>query len=470
MSVFEGPTKSIFEIEFSPPGSTMELPMSHESSRRDFLQQSSALAAAYWVTSSSQGWAQEKSANEEIRFACIGVEGKGGSDRDDAGRHGKIVALCDIDEERLDKASLKFPQAKTFTDYRKMLDEIGGQIDAVTVSTPDHSHAPAAIRAMRMGKHCFCQKPLTYTVAESRLMRELAVDKKLCTQMGNQGTSRNALREAVEIIRRGDIGDVNEVHIWTNRPTWPQGGGRPKDAVACPTHIHWDLFLGPAKERPYHSDYAHFNWRGWLDFGTGALGDMACDTMNMSVMALELFNPTSVEASTDPGWEGEARHESYPKQSKIRYEFGPRGAFGPCSLTWYDGGYRPDESLTLGEKMGAVGSLVIGDKGRIFSPKDYHEEYTIIPADKFSDLKKPEYVVSSGHFTEFANAIKQNKPELAMSNFGYSGRLTETVLLGNVAMRAGKKILWDGEKMKITNDESANQYVTREYRKGFEIA
>lgn len=443
--------------------------MSHQSSRREFLQQSSALAAAYWVGSSSQGWTQEKSANEEIRFACIGVEGKGSSDRDDAGRHGHIVALCDIDEERLEKAASRYPQAKKFVDYRKMLDEIGGQIDAVTVSTPDHTHAPAAMRAMKMGKHCFCQKPLTYTVDEARKMRELAAEKKLCTQMGNQGTSRGGLREAVEVIRRGDIGEVKEVHIWTNRPIWAQGGGRPKDEQMCPPHIHWDLFLGAAKERPYNSAYLPFKWRGWIDFGTGALGDMACHTMNMSVMALELFNPISVEAFPDPAWEGEARNESYPKQSTIKYEFGPRGKYGPCTLNWYDGGRRPDEALLLGEKMGESGSLVIGDKGRIFSPKDYHEEYVILPKDNFKDLKKPEYIVSPGHFTEFANAIKQSKPELAMSNFNYAGRLSETVLLGNVAMRAGKKITWDGEKMKITNDEAANQYITREYRSGFGI-
>ncbi len=443
--------------------------MSQKSSRREFLQQSSALAAAYWVSSSSQGWTQEKSANEEIRFACIGVEGKGRSDRDDAGRHGHIVALCDIDEERLEKAAARFPQAKTFVDYRKMLDEIGGQIDAVTVSTPDHSHAPAAIRAMKMGKHCFCQKPLTYTVAEARMMRELAAEKKLCTQMGNQGTSSGGLREAVEVIRRGDIGEVKEIHIWTNRPIWAQGGGRPEDKPVCPPHIHWDLFLGPAKERPYNPAYLPFAWRGWLDFGTGALGDMACHTMNMSVKALELFNPISIEAFPDPAWEGEARNESYPKRSMIKFEFGPRGKFGPCTLNWYDGGNRPDEALLLGETMGASGSLVIGEKGRIFSPKDYHEEYVILPKDNFKDLKKPEYIVSPGHFTEFANAIKQNKPELAASNFSYAGRLTETVLLGNVAMRAGKKVMWDGEKMKITNDEASNQYITREYRAGFEL-
>ena len=443
--------------------------MSRQSNRREFLQQSSALAAACWVGSSSQAWTQDKSANSVIRFACIGVDGKGASDRDDAGRHGDIVALCDIDEERLEKAALRYPKAKKFVDYRKLYDEMGDSIDAVTVSTPDHSHAPAAIRGMKMGKHCFCQKPLTYTVAEARMMRELAAEKKLCTQMGNQGTSTGGLREAVEIIRKGDIGAVKEVHIWTNRPIWPQGGGRPKDVEECPKNIHWDEFLGPAKERPYNSAYQPFKWRGWLDFGTGALGDMACHTMNMAVMALQLFNPTSIEANPDPEWTGEARMESYPKYCSIKYEFGPRGDMGPCALYWYDGGKRPSEELLMGEKQNASGSLVIGDKGRIFSSNDYHGDYVILPKAEFAEYKKPAYNASPGHFTEFANAIKEGKPELAMSNFEYAARLTETVLLGNVALRAGKKVEWDGVNMKVTNDSASNQYVTREYRKGWEL-
>lgn len=443
--------------------------MSRHPSRRDFLRQSSALAAACWVGASRQGSTQETSANSAIRFACIGVEGKGASDRDDAARHGDIVALCDIDEERLEKAALRYPKAKKYIDFRKMFDEMAGGIDAVTVSTPDHTHAPASIRAMKLGKHCFCQKPLTYSVAEARMMRELAAEKKLCTQMGNQGTSSNGLRESVEIIRKGDLGAVKEVHIWTNRPSWAQGGGRPKEVEPCPKNIHWDLFLGPAKERPYHSAYQPFNWRGWIDFGTGALGDMACHTMNMAVMALQLFNPISIEASPDPEWTGEARKETYPKNSVIKFEFGPRGTYGPCTLYWYDGGKRPPETLLMGEKQNASGSLVIGEKGRIFSSNDYHGDYVILPKAEFLEYKKPTYQASPGHFTEFADAIKNGKPELAMSNFDYAARLSETVLLGNVALRAGKKIEWDGVNMKVTNDAAANQYLTREYRKSWEL-
>jgi hypothetical protein len=439
-----------------------------QSSRRRFLRQSAALAAAYWVGSSSLVKAQRSSASEEIRFACVGVGGKGANDSVDIKKEGRIVALCDIDEESLGKAALNYPDAEKFADYRDMFDKIGHRFDAVTISTPDHSHAPAAIRAMRLGKHCFCQKPLSYTVAEARLMRELAAEKKLCTQMGNQGTAYNGFREAVEIIRRGDIGAVHEIHVWTNRPLWPQGVGLPPQEP-CPPSVHWDLFLGPAKERPYSKAYHPFNWRGWFDFGTGALGDMACHSMNMAVRALDLFDPISVEPFPADDWQGDARSVSYPKQSTIKYTFGPRGNWGPCTLTWYDGGRRPDELLLLGEEMNSAGSLVIGEKGRIYSPSDYHENFVVLPRENFKDLPKPDFVASPGHHTEFANAIRQNKPELAMANFEYSGRLTETVLLGNVALRAGKKIEWNGPQLLVTNDMDANQYLRREYRQGFEL-
>jgi predicted dehydrogenase len=257
--------------------------------------------------------------------------------------------------------------------------------------------------------------------------------------------------------------------LWTNRPIWPQGQGRPAGAEPVPPHLKWDEWLGPAADRPYNSAYVPFKWRGWLDFGTGALGDMACHTMNMSCMALQLFDPISVEAEHDPEWTGEARAESFPKWSIIRFHFGPRGDLPPCTLTWYDGGKRPPESLHEGVKQGASGSLVIGEKGKIFSDNDYHGTYTLLPKDSFKDFAKPEIVQSPGHFTEFANAIKENKPELARSNFDYAGRFTETVLLGNVALRAGGKIEWDAVNLKIKNLPEANQYISREYRKGWEL-
>lgn len=442
--------------------------MKNNTNRREFLQQSVALGTAVWVASNSRSWSQERSPNEKIRFACIGIDGKGRSDREDAAAHGEIVAICDIDEERLEKAAAAYPHAKKYYDFRKLFDEMGDKIDAVTVSTPDHTHAPAALRAMRLGKHCFCQKPLTYSVAEARMMREVAAEKKVCTQMGNQGTAGRGHREAVKIVQSGAIGKVREVHIWTNRPIWPQGLGRPPEKPV-PQHVHWDEFLGPAPYRPYSDAYHPFKWRGWLDFGTGALGDMACHTCNMAVMSLQLFDPIAVEAQHDPEWTGEARKESYPKWSIIKFEFGPRGDMPPCTLTWYDGGKRPPEELLQGQKQGISGSLVIGDEGTIYSADDYHGNYVLLPKEKFENYKKPEIEVSPGHFTEFALAIKEGKPELAWSNFDYAARLTETILLGNVALRAGRRIEWDAANLRVKNDPEAQQYVTREYRKGWEV-
>ena len=235
---------------------------------------------------------------KRVRFACIGVGGKGDSDTNDAGRHGEIVALCDIDSEVLDKMGKKYPKAKKYFDYRKMLEELGDKIDAVTVSTPDHTHAPASVMAMRMGKHCFCQKPLTWSIEEARLMRTLAAEKKLCTQMGNQGTAENGFRAGVELIRSGILGPIKDIYVWTNRPIWPQGIGRPKDTPGIPNHVRWYEFLGAAHDRPYHPDYQPFNWRGWLDFGTGALGDMACHTINIAAWRSSCSTPSRSRSST----------------------------------------------------------------------------------------------------------------------------------------------------------------------------
>ncbi len=257
--------------------------------RREFFQQSAMAGAGSYLLGGARAFARSlapsPSPNEKVRFACIGVGGKGDSDTHDAGKHGEIVALCDTDENVLNRMAKDFPKAKKYFDYRKMLEELGSKIDAVTVSTPDHTHAPASVMAMRMGKHCFCQKPLTWSVEEARVMRTLAAEKKLCTQMGNQGTAEDGFRGGVELIQSGILGPIKEVMVWTNRPIWPQGIGRPKSTPGIPNHVHWYEFLGAAHDRPYHPDYQPFNWRGWLDFGTGALGDMACHTINVAAMA-----------------------------------------------------------------------------------------------------------------------------------------------------------------------------------------
>ena len=445
--------------------------------RRDFLKTSAAAAsAAWWVGGTAFGFQDSKNPMERLNFACIGVDGKGSSDTDDAGRFGNIVGLCDINERNIEKKASRFPNAKKFVDFREMLDQLGDEVDAITVSTPDHTHATAASLGLSTGKHVFCQKPLTWSVNESRVLRALFEQQKkngVCTQMGNQGTATTGLREGVELIRSGMLGDVTEVHVWTNRPIWPQGEGRPQETAEPPKYVHWDLFLGPAAERPYNpTAYIPFKWRGWVDFGTGALGDMACHTCNLPVMALSLFDAESVVAESS----GIVENEQYPKASKIVFQFPERQGmdgktYPACTLYWYDGGNKPDPSLLLGEPLNASGMLAIGKEGRLYSPHDYGAEWTLLPKKNFENYKKPEAVLprSPGHFEEFANACRARKPEMAMSNFDYATRLTDTILFGNVAMLAGEKVTVDRKTGKITAPESANKLLGREYREGWKL-
>lgn len=439
--------------------------MTQQNSRRDFLKTSAAVTAAYWVGGSTQKSMADQTPMQKMNFGCIGVEGKGSSDTDSAGRYGNVVALCDIDADRLDKKARRYRDAQKFFDFREMISEMGDKIDAVTVSTPDHTHAVAAATAMKAGKHCFCQKPLTWSVHEARVLRQIANDQGVATQMGNQGTAENGLREAVEVVRDGAIGDVTEVHVWTNRPVWPQGEGRPPGQEEAPEGIKWDLFLGPAPERPYSPAYHPFKWRGWLDFGTGALGDMACHTANMAVMALDLFDPESIVAEST----GIVENETYPKSSTITFKFPKTDKRGPITLYWYDGGRRPDLEILEGEDVPNSGSILIGKEGALFSPNDYGARYVLLPRDKFSDYKKPEPSLprSPGHFEEFAIACSGGPA--AMSNFNYASRLTETILLGNVALRADGEIKWDAKSGKVTNNEAANKFITRDYRDGWSL-
>jgi predicted dehydrogenase len=391
---------------------------------------------------------------------------------------------------RLRKKAARYKDAKTFADYREMLDTMADQIDAVTVSTPDHSHAPASVMAMKKGKHVYCQKPLTWSLYEARRMRELAAETGVVTQMGNQGTSEDGLREAAEVIRAGAIGEVKAVHVWTNRPIWDQGIARPEGSKPIPEGLHWDLFLGPAPERPYNDGYHPFAWRGWTDFGTGALGDMACHTANMAVMALDLFDPIAFEAVINSGLGPGG--ETYPKNSQIKFEFAERGDFPACVMYWYDGGnlpsteilpndVLPDDFLARVENDGRAkamssGSLVVGSEGMVFSPNDYGARYYLLPEKKFLGYKKPEQTlprvtaqgnVDQRHMSEFINACKGEGK--TMSNFGYAGRLTETILAGNLSLRVNQRIEWDAVNLRATNCDEANKYVSREYRKGWTL-
>jgi predicted dehydrogenase len=327
--------------------------------------------------------------------------------------------------------------------------------------------------AMKNKKHVYCQKPLTWSVQEARVMRETAAAMGVKTQMGNQGTSHDGLREACEVIRSGGIGDVTDVHVWTNRPIWPQGTGRPTNVQDPPSGVKWDLFLGPAPERPFSPDYHPFKWRGWIDFGTGALGDMACHTANMAVMALQLFDPTRVEVVQTSGI---VENETFPKFSQLAYQFAANDTRGAVKLHWYDGGKLPDPALLQGEKSSGSGSLIVGTKGSLYSPDDYGAQYVLLPKENFKDYKKPEKSIPRNEhpgnpdqkqMRELVAAI-EGGPD-ATANFDYAGRLTETILLGNVALRAGQAIDWDAKNMKVTNLPEANQYLGREYRKGWTL-
>ncbi len=460
--------------------------MSNETNRRQFIQASAVAGIGYWAAGGVEA-AEPKS--EKLRIACVGVGGKGSSDASDATQVGEVVAICDIDEITLDnKAKGKaFAKAKKYFDFRKMLEENARNIDAVTVSTPDHTHAVAAIMAMKMGKHVYCQKPLTHDVFEARRMREVAREFKVCTQMGNQGTATSGLRESVEIVQSGALGKVTEVHVWTNRPVWPQAPAitrRPAPSPV-PKHVHWDEWLGPAPFRPFsgpakgRGPYHDFAWRGWWDFGTGAIGDMACHTANLPFMALKLGFPTSIQAES-----GAVNPETYPGWAKIVFEYPARGPDMPAlKLTWYEGRkdgnlVRPPLALLQGEPYprSGSGSLMVGDKGSLLSPNDYGNDRVLLPKRTFEGYVKPKQRLprTGGGDTdmkrEWVLAIKKKDPKIALSNFDYAGMLTEAFLLGNVAIRAGgKKLLWDGPGFKITNDSDADKLLKREYRVGWKL-
>jgi len=467
--------------------------MTRRTTRRTFIGQSATAGAAFWV--GGQGTARAvASPNHRLTAACVGVGGKGSSDTSHIAEQGvEIVGLCDVDGATLKKKGREFPDAAQFQDYREMLDKLGEKVDIVTVSTPDHNHAAAAVQAMKMGKHVYCQKPLTWSIREARMMREIAEEQGVITQMGNQGTAADGLREAVEVIRSGAIGDVSEVHIWTNRPVWPQGTGRPAGEDPLPENLNWDAWIGPAPMRPFKSDVYHsFKWRGWVDFGTGALGDMACHTTNMPVMALKLWDPVAVTALNNPGiYEG----ETYPASSSLKFEFPERHGLPACNFYWYDGGNLPHEGVTSqlpksfqkrleaqrsGKGKKTSGAVLVGSKGVLFSPDDYGSKYYLLPEENFQDFEKPAQTLPRISFNgnddqrqkwEFVLSIKGEYEPGTMSNFGYAGRLTETILVGNLAMRAGQgeRIEWDAKALASTNVPVVNEYVHRTYREGWTL-
>ncbi len=403
---------------------------------------------------------------DKLRIACIGVGGQGCANLDRvAGEH--IAALCDVDDERAAGAFNSHPQARRFHDWRRLLDEMRDAIDAVVISTPDHMHAPIALAAMQLGKHVYCEKPLTRMIDEARRLAEAARRTGLATQMGNGGNATAGARANVELIRAGVLGPVREVHAWSDRPgtVWPQGLDRPAETPPVPATLHWDLWLGVAPERPYHPAYHPARWRGWWDFGTGALGDMGCHICNVAFWALDLRDPTTVRAEVSD------RHpETGPVSSRIIWEFPARGDRPAVRLFWYDGGRMPPPELVGGRSLPDNGSILVGDRGTLLIPSADGSRRVLLPEDRFAGLKPPEPTLprSPGHHAEWIAACKDASADRgAMSRFERAAVMTEALLLGNVAIRAGREIAWDAQAMKVTNAPEADAFVRAAYRPGW---
>lgn len=433
--------------------------MSGRLTRRRFLRST----FTYGMTAAVAGslWRPERvlGANERLNVGAIGVGGRGAGDLDGVSSQ-NIVALCDVDQTRLEVAGKKHPDAKKYFDYRNLLEQ--NDLEAVVVATPDHHHAPAAARALRRGLHVYCEKPLTHTVEEARLLTKLAAEKKVATQMGTQNHEHPGYLRLVELLQSGAIGAVHEVHVVTDRPGnfWSQGMDLPTDKPPTPNGLHWDEWLGPAQPRDYSPAYVPFRWRGWWDFGCGAIGDMAIHLMDPTFWALELGGPVKV-TSEGP----KPNPHSGPKWMITKFEFGPRGKLGPVNVYWYEGTAKVPENIE--KELPINGSLFLGERGRIAIQHDKFPK--LLPEEKFEGFKPPEPSLppSPGHHLQWIEACKTGSR--TGSPFSYAGPFTEIVLLGNVAYRAGGMIEYDPHSMKITNLSEANRYLKKDYRKGWEV-
>ena len=476
---------------------------SKKNSRRDFIKHGTLAASSFFIVPRyvlvGNGFT---SPSDKINIAGIGVGGKGTSDLWYASNEGKenVVALCDVDKGNISsKSRSRFPKANFYQDYRVMFDK-QKDIDAVTISSPDHVHALQALAAMDEGVHVYVQKPLTHNIKEARMLTETAREKKIVSQMGNQGASNSGMRKVQEWFDAGLIGEVDEVFVWTNRPVWPQGIPVPKsDGSPVPEGLDWDLWLGPAPKIDYTNAYHPFNWRGWWAYGTGALGDMGCHLIDVPFRTLGLHYPKAVECSVGQVfikmWNPEYIPEGCPPSSSVTLDFAATDKNKiPLKMRWLDGGIRPPHpdlipaNDSLGTPDSSNGVMMIGSKGIIttgvygFTPKLYRKGEEVVEFDT-SNQPGNEF----GHQSKWIDACKagfnSSEHKALTSSFDYSGPMTETVLMGNIAIRSymekksglgnsfqgRKKLLWDGDAMKITNYEDANKYVTRDYRKGWEV-
>ncbi len=434
--------------------------------RRRFLAASAVLGVTF-VPRCVLGGPGRKAPSEKLNIAGVGVGGQGGGlMREMASEN--IVALCDVDSKYAAHTFKLFPRAEVFRDYRVLLEK-RKDIEAVVIGTPDHMHAPITLAALRAGKHVYVEKPMAHTIEEARVMARVAKETGLATQMGNAGHGGEGLRLTREWILAGAIGPVREVHCWSDRPGtfWKQDIDRPTDTPPVPPGLDWDLWLGAAPMRPYHPVYCPRAWRGWFDFGTGALGDMAIHNMDPAFYALDLDAPCRVEARTSP-----VKKETYPAWQIITYEFPAKGDRPAVKMLWYDGGKMPPRppELEAGRQLGDNGIYFVGDKGTILCG-GWSGAPRLIPESKMKEFHMPAKTIprSIGHRAEWILACKQGRPEDAKAGFAYSGPFTEALLVGNLAVRLQKPIEWDGPAMKATNAAEAEPLIRKTYRKGFGI-
>lgn len=450
--------------------------------RRQFLAGAMTAGAAFTIVPAQVlGGKGRKAPSDKLNVAAIGIGGMGRNNLKNVAQSGEnIVALCDVDREYARDVFEDYPNAKRYTDFREMLEK-QKDIDAVIVATPDHSHSVITAMAMRMGKGVYVQKPISRTITEARRLTEIARETGVATQMGNQGHSGDGVRLICEWIWDGAIGPVREVHAWTNRPVWPQGIHKPYGRARVPNTLEWDLWVGPAADRDYHPDYLPRKWRGYWDFGCGAIGDMGCHIFDPIFSALKLGYPTTVEASSpqvfiDRGVLNDTMKDTAPVASIVRFQFPSREKMPPVKVIWFDGGLLPPtpDDLEPGRRMGSgqSGVIFIGDKGKLMCG-EYGDSPRLIPETKMRAYKQPPKTLpripmgSAGHERDWIRACKGGEP--ACSNFEYAGPMTEVALLGNVAIRMGKKLEWDGVNMKATNAPEADEFIQHQYRQGWSL-
>jgi predicted dehydrogenase len=465
-------------------------------SRRRFIRNASITGAGFFIVPRHVLGRGFVAPSDKLNIAGIGAGGKGESDLFEFSKspNVNIVAFSDVDDRQCKKSRERFPNAKYYKDFREMLSKEKNTIDACSVSTPDNTHTVAAFSAMQMGKHVYVQKPLTHDIYEARLLTESAKKYKVVTQMGNQGASGDGVRQMQEWYNAGIIGDAHTIKVWTNRPVWPQGFGKPKTTAAVPAELNWDLWLGPAKWEDYRDGYVPFNWRGYWDYGTGALGDMGCHLIDPAFKTVGLGYPSEVECSVaaiyEKMWTAAYYPDSCPAASSVKLKF-PLKNGNEVKLYWMDGGIkpeRPDELLPdeiMGDDDGSGGVIIEGTKGKMMCGT-YGSNPRLLPTSRMAQVNVPKTLarVPEGHYLQWVNAcIAGYGKNQTSSSFDYAGPLTETILMGNLALRSWnikspdgksfpgrKKLLWDAKNMKITNFDEANQFVKREYRKGWELS